>query len=189
MGLYKEQLEKRAEHDKKMIGESMVSAIGAVLGERAAVRIRDDRMITKQAFDDLLKYYHFQPVEIPNNITDYSSQLDYCLNIYGIMKRQIFLSENWWNESYGPVLVYTKEKHIPVFTVKDNIVEVSVGSAAHPMLPEHYIEWIAIETAKGVQRKALKPEEKPCAEFLLTDGDSVVGVYAYCNLHGLWKAE
>ena len=121
MGLYEEQLEKRAEHDKKMIGESMVSAVGAVLGEQAAVRIRDDRMITKQAFDDLLKYYHFQPVEIPNNITDYSSQLDYCLNIYGIMKRQIFLSENWWNESYGPVLVYTKEKHIPVTLLPNRI--------------------------------------------------------------------
>lgn len=81
------------------------------------------------------------------------------------------------------------EKHVPVFTVEGNKVTVNVGSVEHPMLPEHYIEWIAIETKKGSQRKKLSPGEKPTAEFLLTDGDSVVAVYEYCNLHGLWKAE
>lgn len=81
------------------------------------------------------------------------------------------------------------EKHVPVFKVEGNKVAVTVGSVEHPMAPEHYIEWIAIETAQGAQRKVLNPGDKPCAEFLLTDGDSVVGVYAYCNLHGLWKSE
>ncbi|MBR4832197.1 MAG: desulfoferrodoxin [Butyrivibrio sp.] len=81
------------------------------------------------------------------------------------------------------------EKHVPVFTVEGNKVTVNVGSVEHPMMPEHYIEWIAIETKKGSQRKKLSPGEKPTAEFLLTDGDSVVAVYEYCNLHGLWKAE
>ncbi len=81
------------------------------------------------------------------------------------------------------------EKHVPVFKVEGNRVKVTVGSVEHPMLEAHYIEWIAIETAKGRQRKLLKPEEKPCAEFLLTEDDSLVAVYAYCNLHGLWKAE
>ena len=81
------------------------------------------------------------------------------------------------------------EKHVPVFKVEGNKVTVNVGSVDHPMIPEHYIEWIALETAKGAQRKVLKPEDKPCAEFMLTDDDSVVAVYAYCNLHGLWKAE
>ena len=56
------------------------------------------------------------------------------------------------------------------------------------MAPEHYIEWIAIETVKGAQRKVLEPGQKPCAEFILTDDDSVVAAYAYCNLHGLWKS-
>lgn len=81
------------------------------------------------------------------------------------------------------------EKHVPVFTVEGNKVTVTVGSVEHPMVAEHFIEWIAVETAKGAQRKFLKPEEKPSADFLLADGDSVVAVYAYCNLHGLWKAE
>ena len=81
------------------------------------------------------------------------------------------------------------EKHVPVFTVEGNKVTVNVGSVEHPMMPEHYIEWIAIETKKGSQRKKLSPGEKPTAEFLLTDGDSVVAVYEYCNLHGLWVKE
>ena len=81
------------------------------------------------------------------------------------------------------------EKHVPVFEVSGSKVTVNVGSVEHPMAPEHYIEWIAIETKKGAQRKFLQPGEKPCAEFELTADDALVGVYAYCNLHGLWKAE
>lgn len=81
------------------------------------------------------------------------------------------------------------EKHVPVYSVEGNQVTVTVGSVEHPMVDAHYIEWIAVETAKGAQRKALNPREKPCAEFVLTEDDSVVAVYAYCNLHGLWKAE
>ena len=79
------------------------------------------------------------------------------------------------------------EKHVPVFEVKDNIVTVCVGSAAHPMLPEHYIEWVAIQTKFGNQRKALKPGDEPKVCFALCEGDEVEAVYAYCNLHSLWK--
>ncbi len=80
------------------------------------------------------------------------------------------------------------EKHVPVYEVKDNIVEVTVGSVAHPMLPEHYIEWIALKTKFGNQRKALNPGEEPKACFALLPGDEVEAVLAYCNLHSLWKA-
>ncbi len=80
------------------------------------------------------------------------------------------------------------EKHVPVYEVKDNKVIVTVGSTEHPMLPEHYIEWIALETKQGNQRKALKAGDEPKACFALCEGDEVVSVYAYCNLHSLWKA-
>ena len=80
------------------------------------------------------------------------------------------------------------EKHVPVYSVEGNKVAVCVGSVAHPMVAEHYIEWVAIETKKGCQMKKLEPGEAPKAEFMLTDDDGVVAVYAYCNLHGLWKA-
>ena len=79
------------------------------------------------------------------------------------------------------------EKHVPVCTVEGNLVKVQVGSVAHPMIPEHYIEWISLQTKQGNQRKALHPGDKPEACFALCEGDEVVAAYAYCNLHSLWK--
>ena len=81
-----------------------------------------------------------------------------------------------------------QEKHVPVWEVKDGKVCVQVGSVEHPMLPEHYIEWISLRTAEGCQRKMLNPGDAPKAEFALCDGDEVKAVYAYCNLHGLWRS-
>ncbi len=81
-----------------------------------------------------------------------------------------------------------REKHVPVYTVEGNLVKVEVGSVAHPMLEEHFIEWISLQTKQGNQRKCLKPGDKPAATFLISDDDEVEAVYAYCNLHGLWKA-
>ena len=80
------------------------------------------------------------------------------------------------------------EKHVPVWEVRDNKVIVTVGAVEHPMLPQHYIEWIALQTKAGNQRKALKPGDEPKACFPICDGDEVDAVYAYCNLHGLWKS-
>ena len=79
------------------------------------------------------------------------------------------------------------EKHVPVVEIDGNKVIVKVGSVTHPMLPEHYIEWIAIQTKQGNQRKALNPGEEPKACFMLCEGDEVEAAYAYCNLHSLWK--
>ena len=80
------------------------------------------------------------------------------------------------------------EKHVPVYEVKGNEVIVKIGSLDHPMIPEHYIEWVAIQTNNGNQRKTLKPNEAPVVKFALGEGDKVEAVYAYCNLHGLWRA-
>ena len=81
-----------------------------------------------------------------------------------------------------------REKHLPVYKVEGNVVHVVVGEVEHPMLDNHYIEWIILETNKGNQRKQLKPGEKPVADFALLPGEEVVAVYEYCNLHGLYKA-
>lgn len=82
-----------------------------------------------------------------------------------------------------------REKHVPVIVREGNIVTVTVGSVLHPMIEEHYIPFIALETAQGLQVKNLKPGMKPVAVFALADGDEPVAAYEYCNLHGLWKAE
>ncbi len=81
-----------------------------------------------------------------------------------------------------------KEKHVPVYKVNGNIVEVDVGSVAHPMTEEHLIEWVSLETEQGNQRKELKAGQNPKVCFAMCEGDKVKNVYAYCNLHGLWKA-
>ena len=80
------------------------------------------------------------------------------------------------------------EKHVPVWEVSGGKVHVKVGAAAHPMIPEHYIEWVAIQTRQGNQRKALQPGQAPEVCFSLCEGDEVLAAYAYCNLHSLWKA-
>lgn len=80
------------------------------------------------------------------------------------------------------------EKHVPVISVSGSAVTVKVGSVEHPMIPEHFIQWIALETKQGQQIKHLTPNDQPQAVFALAEGDEVVAAYAYCNLHGLWKA-
>jgi superoxide reductase len=80
-----------------------------------------------------------------------------------------------------------KEKHVPVVSVSGNTVQVKIGSVEHPMTAEHYIQWVYLETAKGGQRKNLNPGEKPEVSFSVTAEDKPIAVFAYCNLHGLWK--
>jgi superoxide reductase len=78
------------------------------------------------------------------------------------------------------------EKHVPVIQKKDNTYTVKVGSVAHPMLDEHYIEFVEIFTEARVYRAFLNPGENPEASFDIK-GD-VKSARAYCNLHGLWKS-
>lgn len=80
------------------------------------------------------------------------------------------------------------EKHVPIVKQNGNVVSVVVGEVEHPMTSEHYIEWIYLETTQGGKRKALEPNSKPSAEFTLSEGEEIVAVYSYCNLHGLWEA-
>jgi superoxide reductase len=82
----------------------------------------------------------------------------------------------------------SEEKHIPTVKVADDMVEVNVGSVDHPMEAVHWIEWVQLVTDRGSYRKWLKPGQAPTAKFLL-DGEKPEAVYAYCNLHGLWKTE
>ncbi len=81
------------------------------------------------------------------------------------------------------------EKHVPAVTVEGNTVKVQVGEVEHPMMEEHFIQFIALETTSGAQIKYLKPGEKPVAEFVLAGSEKAVAVYEYCNLHGLWVKE
>ena len=78
------------------------------------------------------------------------------------------------------------EKHVPDIHVVDNLVHVQIGEVVHPMLEEHHIEWIYLQTENGGQIKYLTVGSEPIAEFALHE-DQLIAVYEYCNLHGLWK--
>lgn len=81
----------------------------------------------------------------------------------------------------------SNEKHVPVVTrIDDSTIKVEVGSVAHPMLPEHHIAFIYVQTEDGGIRVSLK--DKPEA-VICTGTSKAVAVYEYCNLHGLWVTE
>ncbi len=80
------------------------------------------------------------------------------------------------------------EKHVPAVTADGDVLHVTVGDVEHPMLEEHYIQFIILETDKGFQMRMLGPGMAPKASFEL-DGAKAAAVYEFCNLHGLWKKE
>lgn len=79
------------------------------------------------------------------------------------------------------------EKHMPVIHQDGNIVTVKVGDQPHPMTEDHYIQWIILTTDKGIQKRFLCPNDSPQAEFILNGEESIIGAYAFCNIHRLWK--
>ncbi len=115
----------------------------------------------------------------------------HCGNIIGMIHSSgvpvVCCGENM-SELIPGTVDASREKHVPVVTVDGNIVTVEVGSVPHPMLEEHYIQWVYLQTEKGGQRKCLKPGEAPKVTFAL-DGDKPLAAFEYCNLHGLWKTD
>lgn len=86
------------------------------------------------------------------------------------------------------VVEASREKHIPVVTKEDDCIKVEIGSVAHPMAKEHHIAWVYLQTDRGGQRKCLEVGSEPVVKFAIKD-ETPIAVYAYCNLHGLWKAD
>ncbi|MCS7109387.1 MAG: desulfoferrodoxin [Candidatus Micrarchaeota archaeon] len=79
------------------------------------------------------------------------------------------------------------EKHVPVIEKTRGGVKVKIGSIPHPMIPEHYIEFIEILTQDRIYRKYLKPGDAPEAEFKISLGkNDKIAAREYCNIHGLW---
>ena len=116
---------------------------------------------------------------------------EHCGNIVAMVKDKgvpVMCCGQKMTELVPGTVEASAEKHIPVYTVADNLVSVTVGETEHPMLEEHYIEWISLQTKYGNQRKKLCPDDKPKACFAICEGDEVEAVFAYCNLHSLWRA-
>ncbi|MDR0532295.1 MAG: desulfoferrodoxin FeS4 iron-binding domain-containing protein [Oscillospiraceae bacterium] len=81
----------------------------------------------------------------------------------------------------------SQEKHVPVVSREGDIVTVKIGGVPHPMQEDHHIEWIYLHMENGGQRRILAVPGAPEAKFCVEQG-APLEVFAYCNLHGLWKA-
>jgi superoxide reductase len=81
----------------------------------------------------------------------------------------------------------TYEKHIPYVTKEGNEVTVQIGKTIHPMIAEHYIEWIAVVEENRVQKVILQPGEEPKAKFKVESDNFIT--YTYCNIHGFYQTK
>ena len=114
MGWFDEQIRQRKQNDQDVFEESIFRMASAVLGRQGAGAPGDERIVTKAAIDDILKYYHYKSAEIPDNVRDAEEQLEYCLRPHGLMRRNVKLEEGWYKDAYGPVMAFRKEDGIPV---------------------------------------------------------------------------
>ena len=81
----------------------------------------------------------------------------------------------------------TVEKHVPYIEKTSDGALVKVGqNQDHPMIAEHYIEWIQIIADGASYRMFLKPGDKPQAKFEIKADK--IEAREYCNVHGLWKS-
>ena len=109
MGWFTEQIRQRTENDQNVLEDSFFRMASVVMDKWDANRLEDKRLIAKEAIDDILKFYHQKPVEIPDTIRDVNDQLEYVLRPTGLMTREVELEEGWQNDAYGPMLGYLKE--------------------------------------------------------------------------------
>ena len=116
---------------------------------------------------------------------------EHCGNMVGLIKNEgvpLICCGEKMTELVANTAEASVEKHLPAVTVSGDVINVQVGSTLHPMEEAHHIAFVYVETERGGQRKSLNVGETPAVSFCFTD-DKPVAVYAYCNLHGLWKTE
>ncbi|MBR4224831.1 MAG: ATP-binding cassette domain-containing protein [Oscillospiraceae bacterium] len=115
MGWFDEQIRQRKENDSEVFDESFVRLASVVLGNKAAMRLDDERLITKAAVEEILKFYHLKIKEIPDNLLDIDDRLEYLLRPYGIMRRNVDLEDGWYHDAFGPMLGTTSDNRTVAF--------------------------------------------------------------------------
>ena len=119
MNWFEEQLQKRKASDQQLLENTFAQAAGIVYGQKTADALLDESMIAERAIDEILKYFHFKPVDVPEKITDSREQLDYCLRHYGLMKRRIELQGEWFRDACGVMLTHRKDDGMPIVLQPD----------------------------------------------------------------------
>ena len=121
MSWFENQIEERRSSDEQMLEDALDKVSSVVLGSRYAERIIDDRIVTKNSVDEILKYYHYKPVDFPDFVKGIDEQLDYCIRPYGLMYRKVELEEKWYKDAFGPILAFMKEDGLPVALIPEMI--------------------------------------------------------------------
>ena len=109
MGWFDEQIRQRNDADNEAFDEALVQMAGAVMGKRIAVSLMEDRQKTKNAVDEILKFYHVKPQELPDSIKDVNDQLEYLMRPSGIMRRTVSLTDDWYEQAMGAFLAVRKD--------------------------------------------------------------------------------
>ena len=111
MGWFDEQIRERMKSDQEILEDSFLQIVDSVMGNHTASQLASDQVVAKEALDDVLKYYRYKPVEVPDNIRDVNEQMDYVLRPLGLMTRNVTLEEGWYRDAFGPMLgLYTGDK-------------------------------------------------------------------------------
>ena len=109
MGWFDEQIRQRKLSDQEILEDSMFRMASVVLGKQRAGVLHDERIAVKEAIDEILKYYHYKPVEVPESIRTFDDQLEFCLRPHGVMRRNVKLEKGWYKDAFGPMLAFRKE--------------------------------------------------------------------------------
>ena len=121
MGWFDEQIKERKRNDDSVFTESFVNIAGAIMGRRVSDALNDDRAITQNAIDEILKYYRVKSREVPDNLKDMNDQLEYLMRPYGIMRRTVKLSKGWYQDAIGAMLGMMKEDGRIVALIPDGL--------------------------------------------------------------------
>lgn len=139
MGWFDEQIRQRKLSDQEIFEDSIFRMASVVLGKQRAGVLNDERIAAKAAIDDILKYYHFKPVETPDSVRSLEDQLEYCLRPHGLMRRNVTLGESWYRDALGPMLAFRKE-----------------DGAAVAMLPKPFSGYCYVDPDTGVKTAVSK---------------------------------
>lgn len=104
MGWFDEQIRNRKHNDDEAFAEAFANMASAITKKRIEASLNNDRAVTKDAIDEILKYYHVKSREIPDGISDVNEQLEYLMRPYGIMRRTVKLEDGWYRDAIGAML-------------------------------------------------------------------------------------
>ncbi|MBR6399865.1 MAG: NHLP bacteriocin export ABC transporter permease/ATPase subunit [Firmicutes bacterium] len=114
MGWFSEQIEQRKKRDNEVFEDSFIRLAGSVIGEEEAARCSGKNPNVRDAIKAIMRYYGFKTGDIPLSITELDDKLEYVFRPKGIMRRNVLLEEEWYEEAYGPMLAWRTDTGEPI---------------------------------------------------------------------------